>query len=213
MLIKLDHITYSISKLEYPIIHKKLESKGYQIKFSEINFKNPINKMELMIEFQEFSDMVYYEKKGFISIEVIIYKKIHMDMNTIEEIFEQNHCEFFVNDFKTMSEMLSIIGGKINNEREINIKNLIDKSIYVIKFNELSLKRTWLCDFNGTGCLTFLVNSCENMKNKLEDNNYICTEINEIKIGENKINIFFVSNEYGDFIEVISMVKKEKKDV
>lgn len=212
MLLKLDHITYSISKSEYQIVCKKLVDNGYSVTFDEKKVPNPKNKKNFMKEYQEYVDMIYFEKKGFIAIEVVIYDKIHTEMDILEGVFQKKTCDFLVNDIDSMTEILLSLGGKISSDDTIKIKNLFDKSIYKIKLCKSIKKRKWCCDYKGVGCLTLLVSSCEKTRNKLLENNFICTEINEIKISQKRLNIFFVSNKVGDFVEVISIANNKEKE-
>lgn len=208
MLLKLDHVTYSVSKEKYSLLEEKLLSFGYQIKFSEKRLKNPQNKREFMVHFQECSDVIYFEKNQEISIEVIIYDIISQEFHVVEGYFDDT-LDFYVHHIDSMKQILMAVGGKGTGESEISFCDFFSKKEYGVRLLQQQSPSVWTCDTEGTGCLTFLVHSCEKLKDKLRTS-YLCSEIEEMTVNGTKLDVFFIQNEFRDFVEIISMKKVTK---
>lgn len=207
MIIKLDHITYASNLEGYPSLKEDLEEQGYHIKFQETKKENPKNKEKLMQLPQKYFEAIYFEKQGFPSVEVLLYQTVQGHFSCISYV-NKEELEFYVNHVPSMFHLLQTVSGKAstpNVPAVLPIRNLLDRSTLQLKLKENTEKKQWFCDTEGFGCPTFLVNSCQKTKAKLEEQGFHPTKIEAITMNEKELDIFFVSNETGDFIEIISL--------
>lgn len=203
MIIKVDHVTYSVDYSNAEMILQQYNSQGYIMKFNELNLPNIKNKKKFLAFEQDCHNMYFMEKANEIPIEIIAYDKTNkcslMEM-------EGNNVKIYIKNSAEISGVLKKLGAKeIVNEKKYSIKGIFDKGDLIINLVvEKSVEMSYLDD-HGLGCITLLVDSTEKVREQLIALGTECSEIEEILVAGRILNVMFVSSKEREFIvEIIS---------
>jgi len=204
VIIKIDHIA-----LTYENIENIFLKKGYKLSFNE-KIKNPEIKKKLMRKFTEEQNIKYFTKEKEIPIEIINYNHsikgkskiiISDDGDEKSELFtREKYIIWKTTNLEQTINLFKKIGFK-ENEKVIKIKTF---------FNEINIKleewdkETYL-DSSGFNCIAFLCKDIKKIKEKIQEN-FLTTDITEILVNKNKLNIFFAYNKNNDYIEFIEII-------
>ena len=203
MIIKLDHITYVTERVKVQTVIKEFETRGYTLKFKELNLPNLSIKKALMKTVQETHDIYFLDKDDSFAIEVIAYDQV---CSTSQNKYEDGVFSIEVKSRTKLYDTVSVFGidPKENDDR-YRIKGLFDKKNLEIKVIEKpDIENTYL-DMEGYGCLTFLVDSVERTKENIKALD--CSDISMLTVNGRELKIFFAtSKEARDIIiEFISL--------
>lgn len=216
MIIKFDHITYVASLEKKRKVLSKFNDDN--LLFKEINKKNMKEKYCLMNMQQEYFDMYYFDE--VMPVEVLFYNEVFTG-NVIFMEPDKRTVHARSTDLEICRNILKCIGFKEEtickqNNLKFNIKGIFDKSDYWICIEKASSVSTSHLDDQGYGCIAFLVDNLENLRNEIGNRQEIdvLTEPEDIIINGRCLKIFFVLFKVLNVIfEFIMPIRRTKNNI
>lgn len=156
---------------------------------------------------KEFNNEIEYNLK-FLDIPIIT-KNNHTKLD-----FIFNNLIIYTRNCKKTREFFELFGF-IHNESadgkiRLEFNSLFNNKKYFLlleKRHDNSLK--YLDDI-GPNCISFITNSIEREKKSLEKKGFFTTRIQELKLNDKLINIFFVRGPGNEIVEIISIKKNNE---
>lgn len=212
MILGLSHIIYNCDLINFQTIKNNLLTLGYYIEFEEKDIDNYFLKDLLYDKNNITSNMVFFKKKNFPSIEIIVYGNVLKQKPNYK--FEETSNTIFVNtDSKNIiCNFYSILGLKsieTNNTLNIHIKSLAPSmNINLCYKNNLSFthQKNYYLDNLGINSISLLSSNVREEYEKLQSLNLYCTQIVTKFINGKMLEIFFTKNK-NEIIEFISYKK------
>lgn len=205
MIIKFDHITYVVAENNFDSASKYLKSKGFSIKFQELNKENIGIKHKYLKHNQKHHNLYYFFNDNKIAIEIITYPEHTENIAPFELDFENNLINAYLPNLSTFQVLKGLLSNNSISNNQIDLKGILDKHPVILN-NQKSRSQdiAWNLDNLGFCCPTFIVSKAIDFKNKLEAQNIYCSDIEIIEINGNIINIFFVEGYNNEIIEIIA---------
>nr|WP_321496421.1 VOC family protein [uncultured Methanolobus sp.] len=116
-------------------------------------------------------------------------------------------------DINKSIEFWKCLGFKVLTSGEQNcleFKSIFDNESYYIivnKSNNKEVQRHFLDDI-GFNCMAFVTNSAQHEKEKLNEKGIKTTEIEQLRVNEKLLNIFFALGPSGEIVEIIELIRE-----
>lgn len=199
MIIKVDHIAFSCSKIEvdkviknFPL-HKKV--------FYERALLNIEAKKRLLRGNTPDHDIILlHHTGGGMPVEVTAYDKVSGEAKY--GMKEQTVIAYTCN-LKESSEFYAAIGFKLSGYNLFSLRTLMDENDLSLELVERQQAEKYYLDNQGFSALALITNSVSREKMKLEAKKVTTTDINRLIVNRRELQIFFAYSEYGDVVEYI----------
>lgn len=204
MIIKVDHIAYSCTRCELPLVFNQIND--YQQVFYEKNLPNVMAKKSLMKTKSETHDIILLNKSENIQIEITAYDFVNgTGKYEFDGVTAVSHT-YSLPDSRTFYRGVGF------SEQEVGffvLKNTIDKTPFFIQIREdVKKKKSYYLDANGYCCIALVTNNADKEKKRLLVCGIRTTNISELQVNRKQLKIFFAYNECGDIIEFIQPMKQ-----
>ncbi len=193
MIMKFDHVSYIAQQRDIDKILKQFNQSSH-LYFKEIEKVNSKQKWNLMLCRQEKCDMYFYE--GQLPVEIISYETVfegtHLSVDMEHRIIYAKS-----NDISVCANILKCIGTTLfedNGLLKCNLRGIFDKEDFWLVVSLTEEMKTVYLDDKGFGCITFLVDRMEVVRNALRNVEGIdCITESEVLIVNNrKLEVCFL---------------------
>lgn len=227
MIYKLDHISIGSNQFEKDI--NTLKEYGYKDEFIEKKLVNMENTKYIMDDFAEDFSMCLMHKKDSFSIEILDYQQKISDSSERVNITSYDSSGSEIKDLTQMENnnlnvmriLTNDLDGstkfwqnfrfkviQINNENVLlEFKNAMPKQLFYIELINSSLDTNQKISINehNFNLVAFITTSIQKDRQKLLEEGYMVTDINDLKVNSQNLEICFIYSQNNELVELIGL--------
>lgn len=205
MIIKFDHISFSCGKEQAEALPI---TAGYEKLFHRLSLRNLSCKNFFFQEFHSDHNIYMYEKAGALPVEITAYDSCFSGRNNM--IVENDAIIFYSPDPPKTMAFLMLFGFK---EEQTGEERFVLKGNYILGVSvTVRIIKTdyveWKLDKTGWSSLGFLSSDAEKELSRLSAAGYYVTDVEELQVNNNLMNIGFCRGPFGEIIEIISIKRR-----
>lgn len=211
MIIKIDHLAYSSSDINADIEHfSKLD---YKLNFLEKNLENLSTKQTLLNNYEKTHDLALMTKNNSYNIELLNHNNVNKQNGFIKPL-NLSGDTFNKIIIDTDNIQRSIIFWKllgfsetelIEGKQELVFSSPLTPNAFYIYLNYNNTIKKKLLDDNNYNCIALITNSVLREKDHLDSHGFTTTKIEELRVNNQTLKIFFVQRDNCEIAEVIEI--------
>ncbi len=205
MLVKFDHLTYVVNRLNLKATVEKFERQGYKLAMKEDHVPNLPSKMSFL-QYKDSDHALYFmapPQEGGLPVEVIAYQNTSSNVSAIEYNLKENCLTFNTPKPESLKKMLLSIGCADLSSHKVSFNGVLDPATYLINLQEKEQVSYYL-DNEGFCCPTIFVRPASKTIAQLTDAAFRVTQPEEFCIQDKAMYVIFAIGEEGEILEIVS---------
>lgn len=205
MLVKFDHLTYVVNRLNLKATVEEFERQGYKLAMREDHVPNLPSKMSFL-QYKNSDHALYFmapPQEGGLPVEVIAYQNTSSNISAIEYNLKDNSLIFNTPRPESLKKMLLAMGCASVSSYEVSFNGVLDPDTYLIKLQEKEQVSYYL-DNEGFCCPTIFVRPASKTITQLTNASFRVTQPEDFSIQDKTMYVIFAIGEEGEIIEIVS---------
>ncbi len=204
MLVKFDHLTLVVNRVNAKKAIEEFENLGYKLTLVNDNAVNIPSKMQFL-KYKDATHGLYFmdvpDGKG-LPVEIIAYEHTTSNKPWVYYKPLENSITTLTNDIVTCKQLFVALGCDIE-DGVLLFNGALDPASYTINIKHDSIVANNL-DNEGFCCPTIFVKPGNKTKTKIENEGFACTEPELFETNGKSMFVFFAQGKNGEIIEIVT---------
>ena len=208
MIIKFAHVGYNTDRLERDIVF--FISQGYVYSLEERNVYNPVIKKIFLSNYSNTHDLVVMNKER-VSVELVQQQSSSPVKSFISDVISlENKLVFRISSSNIVESQIfwEALGFTSKFPSHLKIKPILnDFEINIELESDAAFKPGQFLDAQGYYSLAFISNNVEKEKKAIEKRGIVTSDIENLKVGDLDLSIFFALGPQGELVEFYQVMR------